>query len=333
MERVIKRITKRNLIKLFINIAFVFLFSLPIIFSGFSINDLKDKNNCEISTYEDVEKCVKSGDYFVEIHATSMKNTNHFFKLVRNEDEIVAYLVDVELKDANGGVHSLIGVLPTSKTNSYLGFVEKVGKVSFKTHLGKFGKNNAYDEQYELVKQEYQKSNNKKEVMDLNFDSYNFTNTRKFMSIYLGCLLLIVVSFAISAIQCLIKVLNPRKNEFFKFVDKSEYENILKDNKFLLDSSKIKITKDYFYSVQYKNEFALPLKQIVWVYGKCINDKSKQTYKLIVNLDNGKKFEVLSSKERISDVFDILKSMNSKIVTDYTSEYQEKYNKNPKEFI
>ena len=28
-----------------------------------------------------------------------------------------------------------------------------------------------------------------------------------------------------------------------------------------------------------------------------------------------------------------LKSMNSKIVTDYTTEYQEKYNKNPKEFI
>jgi len=169
--------------------------------------------------------------------------------------------------------------------------------------------------------------------MDVNFDSYNFTNTRKFMNIYLGCLSLIVVLFGVSAIQCLIKILNPKNNEFFKFVDKNEYEKILKDDKFLLDSSKIKITNNYFYSVQYKNEFALPIDQIVWVYGKCINDKNKQTYKLIVNLDTGRKFEVLSSKERINDVFDILKSINSKIVTDYTTEYQNKYNKNPKEFI
>ena len=332
MERIIKRITKRNLVKLFINLAFVFLFLLPILFSGFSRNDLKDENNCSISAYEDVEKCLKSGDYFVEINATSMKNTNHFFKLVRNENDIVAYLVDVELKDANGKTHSLIGVLPKNKVDSYLSFVERVGKVSFKTHLGKFN-NNAYSEQFELIKQEYQKSRNKTEVMDINFDSYNFTNTRKFMNIYLGCLSLIVVLFGVSAIQCLIKILNPKKNEFFKFVDKNEYEKILKDDKFLLDSSKIKITNNYFYSVQYKNEFALPIDQIVWVYGKCINDKNKQTYKLIVNLNTGRKFEVLSSKERINDVFDILKSMNSKIVTDYTTEYQNKYNKNPKEFI
>jgi hypothetical protein len=54
---------------------------------------------------------------------------------------------------------------------------------------------------------------------------------------------------------------------------------------------------------------------------------------LIVNLNNGKKYEILSSKERIDDVFDILKSLNNKIVTDYTTEYQEKYNRNPKEFI
>ena len=333
MERIIKRITKRNLIKLLINVAFVFLFLLPIIFSGFSLNDLKDKNNCEIITYEDVDKCMKSGDYFVEIHATSMKNTNHFFKLVRNEEEVVAYLVDVELKDANGETHSLIGVLPTNKTNSYMSFINNVGKVSFKTHLGKFDKNNAYSEQLELVKQEYQNSNNKSKIMDLNFDSYNFTNTRKFMKIYLGCLSLIVAAFAFSAIQCLAKIINPRKNEFFRYADKNDYEYILNDDKLLLDSSKIKITTKYFYSVQYKNEFALLLKQIVWVYGKCINDKNKQIYKLIVNLNDGKKFEVLSSKERISDVFDILKSMNSKIVTDYTTEYQEKYNKNPKECI
>ena len=333
MEKVIKRITKRNLIKSLIYVCLVFLFLLPIIFSGFSKNDLLDKNNCEISTYDDVEKCLKSNDYFVEIHATSMKNTNHFFKLVRDENEIVAYLVDVELKDANGGVHSLIGVLPKSNTDNYLNFIEKVGRVSFKTHLGKFGKNNAYYEQFELIKQEYQTNNNKSEIMDLNFDSYNFTNTRKFMKIYLGCLLLIVAVFAYSAIQCFIKFMNPKKSDFFKFVNKTEYEKILGDDKFLLDSSKIKITYDYLYSVQYRNEFALPIDQIVWVYGKCINDKKKQIYKLIVNLNNGKRFEILSSKERIDDVFEILKSLNNKIVTDYTTEYQEKYNNNPKEFI
>lgn len=344
----IKRLRLKAVLNIILSVIVILLCFVPLIYKGYTFNDLFG-NYCVVNEFDDVKKCIDRKDYFVKIKTDSVIDPKYVFSLNSSGDDVAA-LLDVGLRISDNeedGYVSLIGILPLKSAAEFLEKHNNSQTIEFVTHLGSFTKED-YKQGFDYIKNSYIDYYTSKEyaknygiifseeqaqafILDINFDSYTYSNSLWYMYLYVFILLLPILIFMINLIINLFKLIFPFSSKRFNGLNKKEILAILSNNaddSLLFFNKNVTIGKKYFYITTKNLEIMGKTKDIVWVYSK----KSKRKYYLVINLNNKNSFEVCLLKKDIINIIDNLKE-NQKIITTFSLDNYKKYKKNPKGMV
>lgn len=344
----IKRLRLKAVLNIILSVIVILLCFVPLIYKGYTFNDLFG-NYCVVNEFDDVKKCMDRKDYFVKIKTDSVIDPKYVFSLNSSGDDVAA-LLDVGLRISDNeedGYVSLIGILPLKSAAEFLEKRNNSQTVEFVTHLGSFT-NEDYKQGFDYIKNSYIDYYTSEEyaknygiifseeqaqafILDINFDSYTYSNSLWYMYLYVFILLLPILIFMINLIINLFKLIFPFRSKRFNGLNKKEILAILSNNaddSLLFFNKNVTIGKKYFYITTKNLEIMGKTKEIVWVYSK----KSKRKYYLVINLNNKNSFEVCLLKKDIINIIDNLKE-NQQIITTFSLDNYKKYKKNPKGMV
>lgn len=344
----IKRLRLKAVLNIILSVIVILLCFVPLIYKGYTFNDLFG-NYCVVNEFDDVKKCMDRKDYFVKIKTDSVIDPKYVFSLNSSGDDVAA-LLDVGLRISDNeedGYVSLIGILPLKSAAEFLEKRNNSQTVEFVTHLGSFT-NEDYKQGFDYIKNSYIDYYTSEEyaknygiifseeqaqafILDINFDSYTYSNSLWYMYLYVFILLLPILIFMINLIINLFKLIFPFRSKRFNGLNKKEILAILSNNaddSLLFFNKNVTIGKKYFYITTKNLEIMGKTKDIVWVYSK----KSKRKYYLVINLNNKNSFEVCLLKKDIINIIDNLKE-NQQIITTFSLDNYKKYKKNPKGMV
>ncbi len=344
----IRRIRFKLVLRLILYVIIIFFSLILLSLRGYTFNDLLN-TNCVVDKLSDLQICLNKNDYFVDINTSSIINPNYVYSLDSTGDE-VSMMLDLGIKigeDDNDGYVSLIGIVGKSQGIDLLNKV-KFGSVNLKVHLEPF-KNQEYIKGFNQVKQNYisyytsedyqnefgiifLESDINDFILDINFDNYDFFNTKFFMYIYMGLFCVIDLVIILLIIDTFLKIVYPYRCRCFNKLKKKEILSVLNDfckEKMLFNNGYLCLGSKYFY-VLYKNIEAIGKSEsIVWVYSKLKRNK----YYLVLNTINKNKYEIKMSISDIKEVLNVLKSQNKYLVVQYNSEISKMYKNNPRKLV
>ena len=315
---------------------------------GYKYIDITDQN-CVIQNLDDLNTCIKTGSFFVNIKTDSIIDLDYSFSNSK-KNKTVSKLLDIGIRindNEDDGYVSLIGLTSIADANKLLEELKTNKTVIFKTHLLKF-ENNLYLEAFNDIKQkhvnyyiseeysdkyniEFTEDQAKGFILDINFDSYTINNSFYFMYIYTFLWLLFIIISLFISIKCLYQLLFIYKTKKFNGLSKSEIDDILAKNieRIKFENKYLLLSEDYFYIKKFNN-FALGyIKDIVWVYVKQEkNKKNKTRFYIVLNLKNKKTYKIYTKKADLSGIIKLIKELNSSISTDFSVKNLKCFKKN-----
>lgn len=344
----IKRLRLKAVLNIILSVIVILLCFIPLIYKGYTFNDLLG-NYCIITQFADVNKCMTQKNYFVKIKTDSIIDPKYVFSLDSSGDDVAA-LVDVGLKISDSeedGYVSLIGILPLKRAVTLLERRNDAQNVEIVTHLETFTNEN-YKQGFDYIKKSYidyytsdeyaknygiifSEEQAQKFILDINFDSYTYSNSLWYMYLFVTILFLPILISMLILIVSFLKLFFPFNSKKFNGLSKNEILAIMNDkisDNLLFFNKNVSIGKKYFYITTKNLEVMGKTGDIVWVYSK----KNKKKYYLVINLNNKNSFEICLLKKDIVNIINSLKE-NQNVVCTFSLDNYKKYRKSPKEMV